>query len=197
MIYHVTDDPKEMFRTSAVSDLFLTTSNSVIRVNNRTLVMGAGHAKAMVQHFDPEGKHGLEHRFALKVQEKVEALHGAGFYPELRPNDVPYGYMRKSKKYLVYYSYGVIISENWPKSKLGLFQTKDNWLNKSRLGLIEFSVRELVRQMKWMQKVLKRAPRVDMPFPGIGNGGLKEYDVRHLLKNLEDNVHIWKLVDPA
>lgn len=192
MILHETEDREEMFGIYPVTDLFLTTGNSVVN-SRQELVMGTGHAKQCVDWLDPDGTKGMRRRLGQRLHLVVTTKHGRGAYPELRPNHKPYGKLVKHPDMVCYYAYGVLISEHWPKSKFGVFQTKDNYANPSRPELITYSAGVLSALMDYMAGQLGRMPRVDMPMPGIGLGGLDEYTVRPLLKKLGDNVHVWKL----
>ena len=84
-------------------------------------------------------------------------------------------------------TYGLIVSENWPESKLGAFQVKWHYKDKADLGLIGFSVYAL-RMFVEYNVVLN----VHLNFPGIGNGGLNRDDVLPIVQTLPDNVHIWE-----
>jgi uncharacterized phage-like protein YoqJ len=79
--------------------------------------------------------------------------------------------------------------------KIGAFQTKVHWQDDADLHLIAHSV-------KMLKAAAERTPelRIDMNFPGIGNGKLTFDDVAPLLVGLPGNVHIWRkkevVVDP-
>jgi hypothetical protein len=80
--------------------------------------------------------------------------------------------------------YGVIII---PNQKIGLFQTKYHWRDKSDLELIFKSTTRLIghiltSNLKW----------IDLNFPGIGYGGLNREDVLGIIKVLPDCVHVWE-----
>ena len=64
------------------------------------------------------------------------------------------------------------------------FMVKDHWREHAKLEIIKESV-DLVHK-------IRSNFRVDLNFPGIGNGGLKREDVLPLLEDLPDNVHIWE-----
>jgi hypothetical protein len=67
------------------------------------------------------------------------------------------------------------------------FMVKDHWREPADLAIIKHSVFVL-------QKFTEVHPdvRVDLNFPGIGNGHLPREDVLPLLTDLPDNVHIWE-----
>jgi hypothetical protein len=69
---------------------------------------------------------------------------------------------------------------------LGYFMVKHHWELPADLGVISDSVADL--------KVLaSRYDRIDLNYPGIGNGRLKESEVEPVIISLPDNVHVWKL----
>lgn len=68
------------------------------------------------------------------------------------------------------------------------FMVKDHWQNEASLDIIERSVFHLKHGFADMDK-----KRIDLNFPGIGNGRLKRDAVLPLLQSLPDNVHIWEL----
>lgn len=68
---------------------------------------------------------------------------------------------------------------------LGWFRVKDHFIRQARTDIIRASVRHLAVAAKGFD-------RVDLNFPGIGNGGLSREEVLPLLVALPDNVHIWE-----
>lgn len=98
------------------------------------------------------------------------------------------------------YDFGKILKELHPEidqqyvGPIGLydgtpiwfFMVKDHWQNQASLSIIEQSVFYLLFGFQWGNK------RIDLNFPGIGNGGLPREQVLPLLINLPDNVHIWE-----
>lgn len=78
---------------------------------------------------------------------------------------------------------------------IGFFMVKDHWRNPADLQIIEQSVHAL-RNGLYMKSILGEwthgTQRVDLNFPGIGNGKLKREDVLPLLEELPDNVHVWE-----
>ena len=71
--------------------------------------------------------------------------------------------------------------------RIGVFQVKRNFADSAELGLIKASVTSLD---SWIR--IHRPKRIDMNFPGIGNGKLKRADVLTLIETLPDCVHIWE-----
>lgn len=69
---------------------------------------------------------------------------------------------------------------------MGYFMVKDHWREPASLEIIAGSVRELSRRFFLKNK------RVDLNFPGIGNGRLKREDVLPIIEQLPDNVHVWE-----
>lgn len=68
---------------------------------------------------------------------------------------------------------------------VGYFMVKDHWAEPAKLSIIMRSTAEL----------MDRAPlykRIDLNFPGIGNGGLDREVVLPIISALPDNVHIWE-----
>lgn len=87
--------------------------------------------------------------------------------------------------------YGLIIPQNFRDGRdhrVGLFQTKTQWREDSKLNLIKKSTMMLVGWCKKHPDV-----RVDMNFPGIGFGRLREEDVLPVISSLPDQVYVWTL----
>lgn len=70
---------------------------------------------------------------------------------------------------------------------IGYFMVKDHWANTARVDIIAESIDDL---KSWLTS--HKYSRVDLNFPGIGNGKLKREDVLPLLEQLPDSVHIWE-----
>lgn len=64
------------------------------------------------------------------------------------------------------------------------FMVKDHWAEPAKLSIIEASANLLHH--------IKSSIRVDLNFPGIGNGNLPREDVLPFLEDLPDNIHIWE-----
>ena len=82
--------------------------------------------------------------------------------------------------------YGLIISKHWPKTRIGAFQTKYDWMNPSPLELIEFSTNML---KKWCEE--HPGATVALNFPGVGCGKLRIKDVLPTINRLPDTVTVW------
>ena len=83
--------------------------------------------------------------------------------------------------------YGLLVSPRWPAKKLGAFQVKRHYREPADLELIRFSTEQL---LAWLEE--HPGVRVDLNFPGIGNGGLPIQAVRPIVDMLPPNVHIWQ-----
>lgn len=76
---------------------------------------------------------------------------------------------------------------NYDNQDIWWFMVKDHWANKASLNIIDKSVDQLKYGFGWIKPA-----RVDLNFPGIGNGGLNREEVLPYLYELPDNVHIWE-----
>lgn len=76
---------------------------------------------------------------------------------------------------------------------VGCFMVKDHWKEPAKLELIRDSAFYLADTLITLNNVWNYGvDRVDLNFPGIGNGKLKREDVLPLLECLPDYVHIWE-----
>lgn len=111
------------------------------------------------------------------------ALQAAKQFPEL-PYDLGrmITLMNKDKQHL---NAGLVgeYSGQW----MGYFMVKEHWQHVAKPNVIRKSVRDLMDDM-----FLAKPERVDLNFPGIGNGKLKREDVLPLIEQLPDNVHVWE-----
>jgi hypothetical protein len=73
------------------------------------------------------------------------------------------------------------------KQIIGWFKVKDHWVKNAEPALISQSVYALTAQAITSPNLI-----FHMNFPGVGNGGLYEDDVIHLLTKLPDNVIIYR-----
>ena len=78
--------------------------------------------------------------------------------------------------------YGLMFHGNY-----GAAQVKYHFKEMADLDLIEFSMIKLSLEAKKDQKTI-----FNINYPGIGNGRLKESEVKPALRMLPDNVHVWK-----
>ena len=87
--------------------------------------------------------------------------------------------------------YGLLTSPHWPSAKLAAFQVKAHWQQHASINLIHYSTQMLVA---WCNRHPDK--RVDLNFPGIGNGNL-DYDlVLPIIQPLPDQVHVWTYKPP-
>lgn len=78
---------------------------------------------------------------------------------------------------------------------VGFFMVKNHWAEAADLSIIKNTVRELADYLEEQADNNDPLHRVDVNFPGIGNGKLRREDVLPLLVDLPDNVHIWEYSD--
>lgn len=71
--------------------------------------------------------------------------------------------------------------------RIGCFMVKHNWKDKANLRLISDSTEHLSALIDYVG-----VGRVDLNFPGIGNGGLAREAVLPIIERLPDNVHVWE-----
>jgi hypothetical protein len=112
------------------------------------------------------------------------ALEAKSRFPEL-----PYKYAKRLallSEMLGPYNYCDVI-DKFAGQSVGFFMVKDHWKEPAKLDIISNSVDELYN---WLQDDC--LGRVDLNFPGIGNGKLKREDVLPLLERLPNNVHVWE-----
>lgn len=81
--------------------------------------------------------------------------------------------------------YGVIAVPEL--GNIGIFQTKFDFADSSRLSLIERSLGKLINMIEASGKT-----SVHLNFPGIGYGNLRRADVLRLLVKLLDIVTVWE-----
>jgi hypothetical protein len=70
--------------------------------------------------------------------------------------------------------------------RIALFQTKTHWKEKAPLNLIAKSTLQL---LKWTAK--HPTATVYLNYPGIGCGGRDKNEVRPIVEELPDTVHVW------
>ena len=155
----------DMFSVWGKTDLFLFTSNPI--VNKQGLaVMGRGIAK--------------------QLSDKVPTIRKA-FADYLKRSSGEYAVADLGE-----YTIGTATQ------RVGYFMVKAHWADPASLRIIEESVDCLIAilvELQWFSEVVDDAPfnfRVDLNFPGIGNGKLQRDDVLPLLLKLPDYVHIWE-----
>lgn len=67
------------------------------------------------------------------------------------------------------------------------FMVKNHWREQADLGVIASSIFYLKNGFNGLE-----TKRIDLNFPGIGNGRLPRDSVLYLLEDLPNNVHIWE-----
>lgn len=85
--------------------------------------------------------------------------------------------------------YGVLVHPDRSRPALGIFQVKYFWGDLARLDLITLSAQRLraLAENEWKHL------RVYLNFPGIGNGGLSAKEVMPRIRDLPNNVTVWRL----
>jgi hypothetical protein len=156
------------------TNLFVFTANGVIKKGN-SLVMGRGMAKQV--------KEKVPH-VARNIAAIILSNHNAitDFDPETS------GFQS---------IYSLAIDERSIGQPVGAFQVKYHFRSLATPELIKSSSISL---FQWIIENLDRHPtgiRVDMNYPGIGNGGLTKAQVKPIISLLPACVHIWeKAYDP-
>lgn len=79
--------------------------------------------------------------------------------------------------------------ERYDGQWVGYFMVKEHWAENAKLSIIDTSTVDLVQ---WLAETDDPINRVDLNFPGIGNGKLKREDVLPIIEQLPDNVHVWE-----
>lgn len=79
---------------------------------------------------------------------------------------------------------GVLGWYDW--QMVGWFRVKDHFAQDAKTGIINAS-------MLMLKALSPGFNRIDMNFPGIGNGKLAREDVLPIIEQLPDNVHVWEL----
>ncbi len=150
------------------ADLFLITTNSSTRLDGR-LVMGAGIARQARDRFP-----GLDARLGQAIKDRAAIK-------------VSFSHRGREYDWWTLSSYHLLVSPDWPRNKLGLFQVKCRFSSPASLDLIERSVSALRR---WCGE--HPNAEVHLNYPGIGNGRLDPSDVRPLIDELPDSVRVWQ-----
>ena len=178
------DDPDR-----CVTDLFLTTTSATISRRTGKLVMGKGHALQVKQRIGRNIESVLAKSIEAAVMERVMAGQWKDIYRDIDPN------------WRVYGDYYLLVSQNWPDVRIGLFQTKRFFKDSAgavdeRSGGYEYSIKNMVHWstlalIEWCREHPDK--RVDMPFPGIGAGGCSVDEIMPIIERLPDTVYVWKL----
>lgn len=84
--------------------------------------------------------------------------------------------------------YGLAMFPSWPKKKIGAFQVKINFAQPAIPDVIKKSTTMLGTWCMYHPDV-----RVDLNYPGIGNGHMNRFVVEPIIASLPDQVHVWQL----
>lgn len=84
-------------------------------------------------------------------------------------------------------TYHLLLSPDWPNKKLGLFQVKLHYSSNADLKLIQGSVDKLTELA-----LQYKGAKINMNYPGIGNGGLARSKVEKIIMTLPDNITVWE-----
>lgn len=87
------------------------------------------------------------------------------------------------------YPVNVGVIGTYDDQTVGWFMVKDHWRDPAEVDIIQRSVKVL---SGWAKGVARPMKRIDLNFPGIGNGKLKREDVLPIIRQLPDNVHVWE-----
>lgn len=87
------------------------------------------------------------------------------------------------------YDYYLVHIGVYDNQNLFAFQVKHEYHNKAELDLIRRSSYKLFGKILFCG-----IERVDLNFPGIGNGGLRREEVLSIISLLPDTVHVWELI---
>lgn len=127
------------------------------------------------------------------IRKDGELVMGAGIALQAKKifDDLPLALGRKIENKCGHLGvYGILPSNRKEIDKMVAFQVKTHFKNQADLGLIEKSTNQL-------STIAKKYPnkRLDLNFPGIGRGGRSVEEVMPIIKQLPDNVHIWRFQD--
>ncbi len=123
------------------------------------------------------------------VKKNGELVMGRGFAQEVK-NQIPW--VPKEAGRIIKFSpleYGCVVLNQFPGfPRIGLFQVKYNWWEKADLTLIDYSCKSLIAFLDSHP----RFERVDLIYPGIGNGKLSKDQVAPIIDQLPDSVFVWE-----
>lgn len=154
-----------MWNIFGKTDLFLITTNPIIRENG-AVVMGRGIALEAKKRFP-----NIPYDFARSL--KFSALKN----------------QTHSYKKISYGPSNIGPIGTYENQLVGYFMVKEHWNKPADLNIIRNSARELLHCTTWIHGF----KRIDINFPGIGNGKLERENVLPILERyLPDNVHVWE-----
>lgn len=123
----------------------------------------------------------------IKKDGSVVMGRGIALEAKTRYPTLPYDFGKALKTCFVDYGQCYVgCIDKYEETPICYFMVKSHWAERADLDIIKQSV-----------FCLKNSPmincnRIDLNFPGIGNGGLPREQVLPLLVDLPDNVHIWE-----
>ena len=152
-----------MWSVFGKTDYFYITTNP-IRRKDGGVVMGRGIAKEAKERFP---------RLPYDFGQQLRYLE----YPDYTPDKFRH----------------VGIIDIYDGQRVGYFMVKHHWNAEAQVSIIQNSVSELIAWHTYRDGSGRFADvRVDLNFPGIGNGKLKREDVLPIIEQLPDNVHVWE-----
>jgi hypothetical protein len=87
--------------------------------------------------------------------------------------------------------YGLSV-DYWGSMLIGAFQVKYHYKDVAFIHLVRYSTATLFNWIVQNQHKHPISIRIDMNYPGIGNGGLTKAQVKPIISLLPDCVHIWE-----
>ena len=127
------------------------------------------------------------------VKKNGAAVMGAGIAKQaaLRFPELPFDFGKLLVQTQENYGYiNTDIIGVYENQRVGYFMVKEHWAEAAKLDIIAMSVQDLYSSFCLGEG--DRPYRIDLNFPGIGNGKLKREDVLPLLEVLPDNVCVWE-----
>lgn len=122
-----------------------------------------------------------------KVDGAVVMGRGIALEAKTRYPQLPYDFGKQLDRFPHLQSIGLI--GRYDDVPIYYFMVKAHWAEKASLDIIKRSVEAMEY---WGDIGDLYQQRIDLNFPGIGNGGLAREEVLPLLQCLPDNVHIWE-----
>jgi hypothetical protein len=89
-------------------------------------------------------------------------------------------------------SYEVSTIGFYEGQRVGYFMVKNHWRDPALHEVIQNSVESLLSILGTLSDLEMYPSRVDLNFPGIGNGKLPRSTVLPMLERLPDCVHVWE-----
>ena len=111
---------------------------------------------------------------------------GIALEAKTRFPNLPYDFGKQLERFPHLNSVGLI--GNYDGVPIYYFMVKDHWREPASLEIIERSV----SAVDYWFYISDTNDRVDLNFPGIGNGKLNREEVLPIIEKLPDNFHIWE-----